>query len=554
MNLAPSALLLFAVAAGGLRSWEALGLFAAVFAVVLVLDRDFSFSGLGIWGALAFWLAAGLAFSPEPLNSFRTFSAYALFFAFFMFCGRRGPSAGRSWTITVMALGAAAAGLSVAEASAGISPGRILGVNPGYGAAFTAASAAGAAAVFAGARGRARALSALLLVFLSAGLVASHSRSGMLGALAAVIYLSWRGAGLRRPLLAAAVLLLVIALLPGRSLDWMMKLDAPLSLERLKIWRTALQAAAAFPAFGAGAGLFERAFEMFKFPFYNGISFYGHSTPHAHSSLLNMAAEAGLPAAALLALGWGRSVFSADDGRTDTAVLKAFSVSLFVQASVDVVLYAGVMQLFFFGTLGLLAATGKREELSQRSRAAALAALFACWSAAALLHVRFERARTCALDPGTAPAVREACLKRASKFAPGDRALLMAAAPVSAALYGNYALTAAAAETAALARPKDPFPLFDRAEALYRAGAAGPAKQGFLRALAVEPAFRMARLRLAGILAEEKDYRAARAELARLEAARSGIRPSAQGAYDRRLLEVLEDEFLEVREKIWRRR
>ena len=63
-----------------------------------------------------------------------------------------------------------------------------------------------------------------------------------------------------------------------------------------------------------------------------------------------------------------------------------------------------------------------------------------------------------------------------------------------------------------------------------------------------------ARLRLAGILAAENDHYAARAELDRLEAARAGIPPPAQGAYDRGLLAVPEDELLKAREIIWAQR
>ena len=94
MNSLPALLLLLAAFLGGLRSWEAMAAFAAVFFICLAFfEEKFSVSGLGIWGLLALWQAVGLAFSPEPLNSFRTFSGYLLFFSFYIFSSRRGPAA-----------------------------------------------------------------------------------------------------------------------------------------------------------------------------------------------------------------------------------------------------------------------------------------------------------------------------------------------------------------------------------------------------------------------------------------------------------------------------
>ena len=50
MNFMPALFLLLAAVLGGLRSWEAMLAFEAVFLVCLVFfDRDFPASGLGVW-------------------------------------------------------------------------------------------------------------------------------------------------------------------------------------------------------------------------------------------------------------------------------------------------------------------------------------------------------------------------------------------------------------------------------------------------------------------------------------------------------------------------
>lgn len=550
----PAVFLPLAAALGGLRAWGSLAAFSALFLVYLAFfDEDFSFSGLGVWGLLAAWLAAAVAFSPEPLNSFCQFSRYLLLFSFFVFSSRRALAARRAWAWSVFLLGAAAAGLSIYEGVLGLASGSVLGLNPNYSSAFMAAALAGTAALLFRAGDKTARLSAAAgLTLYSAGLLASNSRGGLLAALAALFYLLCLKKAWRPLLYFTAALLFAIVLLPREQFGWFLKLDAPLSLERLKIWRAAIGAIGGSPLFGYGPGLFERVFEAFKFPFYNGISYYGHSTPHAHSELLNLAAEAGIPAACLFAWGWGRAVFTADDGDRWGTALKVFAVALFAQSLVDIIFYSGALQLFFFGTLGLLAAGKGLPADPPGARVRALSLLLACWCAAFVLRSGFERARACSLAAGAAPAAREACFKKAVAFAPGDGALLEAAIPLSLEVYGNYAYTAALAGNAAVKRPRDPFPLFARAQAFYMAGALRPAKAEFYRVLAVEPAFLRARLRLAGILAAEKNYPGAAAELRRIEAELGKNGPAPRTAYDRELHTLPAAPYAKIKEEIAR--
>lgn len=554
----PAIFLLLGAALWGLRYWGALAAFAAVFFICLAFfEDDFSVSGLGVWGLLVCWLAAGLAFSPEPLNSFRSFFRYFLFFIFFIFSRGSGRAARGPWIFSVFCLGVLASAVSLIEVFLGSGPGGLAGVNPNYGAAFMAAALAGAAAaLFDPACRKEKLLAGAGLVFLSAGLLASNSRGGLLALLAALLYLMWMKKALRPALYLAAASLIVPTILSGSLLSWLLKLDNPHSLERLRIWHTALEGIAAAPLFGSGLGLFGRVFEFFKFPFYDGVSYFGHYTPHAHSEFLNLAAEAGIPAACLLVWAWGRAVFTADGGDKREITLKVFSVALFVQASVDIIFYSGALQLFFFGTLGLLAA-GREPALTpagSRTRILVLSFLLVCWCAVFIPHFKFERDKVCALDPGREPSVRQACLAKAAVFAPGDPALLSAAAPLALAISGNRAYAAALAGEAKLSRPKDPFPMFDRAEAFLMAGAASAAKAELYGALALEPAFVRARLRLVEILVSEKNYRAAEAELARAEETIGKKVPERISVYDRELLYVPEGAYERLRNRIWRKR
>jgi len=552
--LLPAIFLPLAAVLGGLREWGAFAAFSAIFFIYLAFfDDDFSFSGLGVWGLLAVWLGISVAFSPEIRNSFWQFSRYAVLFSFYIFSGRSPIEARRAWAWSVFLLGGLAACLSVYEGVLNLPRGSVLGLNPNYSAAFMAAALAGTASLCMADGGKKRWLGAAAgMAFFSAGLLASNSRGGLLAALAALFYLLFLKKAWRPLLYFTAGLLLVTILLPMEQFRWILKLDDPVSLERLKIWRAALGAIGGSPFFGCGPGLFERVFEAFKFPFYNGISYYGHSTMHAHSELLNLAAEAGIPAAGLFIWGWSRAVFVADDGDRWGMVLKVFAVSLFAQSAVDIIFYSGALQLFFFGTLGLLAAGKVRPADAPGSRVRALSLLLACWSAAFILRSGFERNKSCALDGGVPARVREACFKKAAIFAPGDSALLEVSIPLSFDIYGDFAYTAAVAGDAAVKRPRDPFPQFAKAQAFYMAGALNSAKAELYGVLAVEPDFLRARLRLAEILAAKKNYPAAAAQLRQIESRLAGKNAEPRTAYDRDLLSLPAAPYAKISQEMQR--
>lgn len=86
------------------------------------------------------------------------------------------------------------------------------------------------------------------------------------------------------------IFLIVIILNPWHFL----KLYDPNSYIRLDMYLVALKSFLSRPFYGWGVGVFEFAYEIFKFPHFDGICFFNHSSQHAHSHFLNIFAEIGL--------------------------------------------------------------------------------------------------------------------------------------------------------------------------------------------------------------------------------------------------------------------
>jgi O-antigen ligase len=530
--LVPALFLGLAVALGGLRSAAAWWCFSAAFLICLVVIKDeFSFSGLGAWALLGAWLLAGSAFSPEPLNSFWYFSRYLVLAAFFSSARGYGEKARMLWIGAVFLLAGTACLTIVWQVWAGgiafKQADGMIGRNINYSSAFIAAAFAGIAALAIRTKDiRAKLAGLAALAVFGGAIIAVNSRGAVLGALGAVFYLTFSRRSFRPAVYFVLAALFAFVLLPAGQLSWVFKLYDPRSLGRFAIWGSALDAIEARPVFGWGLGLFERAFETLKFPFYNGISYYGHSTLHAHSEPLNLAAEAGLPAALLFVWAWFEGVSGGDKKDIKIIILKVFAISLFIQSSVDVIFYSGAIQILFFGTMGMLAGgaaslenscAGPRTVKAAGVRLRTLALLCVC-CAAAVLRVSFERSRACALNSAAPPAEREGCLRKASRFSPTDAALLEAAIPVSLALHGSYACAAARAEEAVLTAPKNPFHYFEAAGFYSAGGDAVSAKKMLFRALALEPNFLRARLALAGIAQAGGDGERAEREIKKIDA------------------------------------
>lgn len=73
-----------------------------------------------------------------------------------------------------------------------------------------------------------------------------------------------------------------------------LKLSDPKAYKRVDMYLSSIKSFFKSPFIGWGLGSYEYVFEIFKFPYYDGFSFYNHSSIHAHSHLLNILVEGGM--------------------------------------------------------------------------------------------------------------------------------------------------------------------------------------------------------------------------------------------------------------------
>ena len=512
---APAFFLVLAVAAGGLRAPAAWLVFAAVFLPWAALaPRGFSRAGLTAPVLFFSWLAAAAVFSPEPAASLSAFSRSAVFGLLFFYAASSEESSG-SWLAAVYALGAAAAAVFIFQKISGQSPTGFIGSNPNYSAAFCAAAFPPALLALSGLSGKKEKLYYwALALLLAAGIYASGSR----GALLAALLSAAAGLGFTRRwgwlavLFAAA--LAAAAFLPVSALEELLKLSTPHSFERPRLWGAALEAAASSPLLGRGPGLFGDIFEVFKFPYFYGLSYYGHSTLHAHSEILNLAAEAGFPAAIFFLLTAAGALVSPGGKKLP---LKLGALAVLIQGGADMIFYSGAVSLLFWGSLGFSAGGGPAAPAGGKLKAA-LAAL--CFAGLAL-----------------APA--------AAHFS--GREKFLARSYGEARQGQNRALVLALARSSALDRPKDAFKAGAEGQALAAAGDAAGAEAAFGRALSLEPGFAGARLGLALVYAAASRGGEACAGLALLERspASAPLNPYESGLvdFDRQAAEKLEKDI-----------
>ncbi len=461
---APALLLLLALPLGGLRSPGEWTIFAfAAAGLGALLPGGLAAGGTTLTLLFFAWMGAAAAFSPFPASASQAFAKQAL--CCLLFCWAAAEREGEdAWLYAVYAVAALCGGVLAFQALSGAGAYGLIGRNPNYSAAFCAAAFPAAALRASGDGGhRGRAVAFLLLVLAGAGVIFSGSRGAAMGALlssAAGLALTrrWKWlAGLAVTLAAAVVLL------PHGSFAGFLKLSDPRAFARADLWKTGLQAAWASPLLGWGPGSFQRVFELFKFPYFDGYAYFDHSTLHAHSEIVNLAAEGGFPAAVLF-ISAAAAVLLA--GGRERLPVKLCAVAVLMQGAVDIVFYSGAVSLLFWGSLGFAAGPGSERRLG--GRRAAFAAL-------------------CAVGLAV-PAVSTALTGSAGYLG-------------LARTSDNPALRLALAREDADQRPRDPFAAAELGGALAAAGDMPGAEEAYIRALSLEPGFAGARLALAGIYA-----------------------------------------------------
>lgn len=542
-----SAALALAVGMGGLRDPGRVATFTIIFwGMVLFIEGDARFSRGGLWTALAAWSLFSALMNPSAGPAALAVSARYWLAAAFFACAFSARGFARSAGVVVALAGAAGAAAVYYQALAGLPLSGMIPPNPNYTAALAGAGAS--LLVIAGAAGKGRARWGLWFgAAVMAGAVALLNSRG--AALAGWVSLTWAffSSGRRRAGWAALLSpLLLAALLPQDALHSFLKTADPNSYRRLDIWRTAAAAFAERPLSGWGPGSFRYAFEALKFPAFNGVSFFGHSTVHAHSEPLQLLAETGLPGAALYL-----SAFWVYFRRSARSVLAVPALFLFVHSCVDGIFYAWGLQLLMMaclaGAAGALAPVvdtrpvlfpASAELLRDRvvrmlpaMAAAALAAFSWQWM------YRHGRDAACSMSGDRDAGSRLECAARAIRFSPYREALHLARAEQLAAWTGSSAAGAAAAEAGLELLPRSAMLNYRAAGFYSAAGAGAKAEEKLRRALYLEPNFVRARLALAAEL-DSSGRRAAAAAERSAAAEAAALAPYARSPYDMAMVQA----------------
>ncbi|MCX7905181.1 MAG: O-antigen ligase family protein [Elusimicrobiales bacterium] len=143
-----------------------------------------------------------------------------------------------------------------------------------------------------------------------------------------------------RLILIMFLLTLILVILNFNNI---LKLDDPKAYKRIDFYIVSIKAFLNSPFFGWGLGSFENVFEIFKFPYYDGLCYYNHSALHSHSHFLNMLVEGGI----LMSVPFFIIIFSALK-RFFYLILGIFSFFMF-----DSILYLPFIRVIFFMVIGI---------------------------------------------------------------------------------------------------------------------------------------------------------------------------------------------------------
>jgi len=274
-----------------------------------------------------------------------------------------------------------------------------------------------------GPRGPWRWAAGAFAAFALAHILWACSRGGLVAAACGAGVFAWRHLSRRRFLLPFLALAAALALGGVLALATRAKSDVAQSFKRPQIWKAAVQIALDHPVFGAGPGEFADAFLKHNFPAGYGLGNYRARAEHAHSEVLESAAEFGWPGLILLlaalwaALRPGRPEHSTWPREAALAAFTAMSV----QCLADNMLHLPGLGLLY---VSALAAAARGPEVDSGLipgpvwRALALSGLLlasGAWIPGWLVQ-RWDAAAAGSLDP----AARLELLMRAARLAPAD--------------------------------------------------------------------------------------------------------------------------------------
>ncbi|MBI4656004.1 MAG: O-antigen ligase family protein [Elusimicrobia bacterium] len=548
---------------GGLRTSQSWFLFSILFSLYVVFFKNkIKFCDSGPWLFFLVWLLAASVFSVDILNSFGQFGRYLMYALFFAIASNQSGNKNSvfAWKAVLVSAGFVSAFMVWLQFLLGKPLTGFLYPNPNYTAAVIVSGLCFLLPVsFKNGSLKLKVFASALTLFLVATLVLINSR-GAYAALALALFVFFLYEKKYFGLFGFAVFgILLLALIPENILNIALKTGDVNSFQRLNIWNTALETTKEYPFFGIGPGCFEKAFLMFKFPAFNGVSYYGHHTHHAHSEILNLSSEAGLPAAVLFlfafaqilrASGRNRAALSAigaesaangrnraalsaigaesaANGRNRAALsaigaesaangrrtdsLKIVAIALFSQACFDVIFYLGSISMIFWGTLGYcLERRGETEkdEGQSMSRVRALIAVFFILAGNAA-KFKYENYRQCLSSQ------KAGCVDKALNLFPDDADVISEKIKMEL-LNGektNLARVLAFVRKIQKQMPKSaPLKLIE-SNIYFETGDLDNAARSVLDAVAVEPNFLQARLHLAKIFLKKGNVRSAAKEI-----------------------------------------
>ena len=171
-----------------------------------------------------------------------------------------------------------------------------------------------------------------------------NSRSSYVSIFISLIFLSKDK--IRFFLYSICMFLFLFLILPHDFLIYILKLNDPNSYMRPYIWFSAIKGFLKNPLFGNGID-FKYIFEMYKFPYYDGVNYYNHSTIHSHNEFLNILAEYGV----LYFLIYISIIIEAF--RFKNIYIKIMILNFTIFSFFDIVLKVPFLNLFYFSILGL---------------------------------------------------------------------------------------------------------------------------------------------------------------------------------------------------------
>jgi O-antigen ligase len=214
-----------------------------------------------------------------------------------------------------------------------------------------------------GRRPRGLALACLLGLagFCLAMILLARSRSGLAAVAAAGAVWALRHGRTRPLLLAVALCAGGWVLLPARVSSYLVKSDLSAWFTRPSIWRAALQTSGDHPLLGEGPGNFQQGFLRHNFPKHWATN-YGFRADHAHSEVLEAAAETGWPGLALLtaavALAWRRRKPPGAAWHREAAL--AAWTAMTAQCLIDNMLHLPALAMLYFSSM-VCAGAGRHE-------------------------------------------------------------------------------------------------------------------------------------------------------------------------------------------------